>query len=98
MQVLPQSLIKIYYFFVYYVLALFLGKQEAEDEMQRVSRQQMATQSIIRQLQLKEDDFNEALTAKDSQLAVLRVRLQEVDQELKAKKVLVDELQLQKEQ
>ena len=77
---------------------IFLAKQEAEDQMQRVSRQQMATEGIVRQLQLKEDDFNEALAAKDSQLAVLRVRLQEVDQELKAKKVQIDELQLQKEQ
>ncbi|XP_013788984.1 golgin subfamily A member 5-like [Limulus polyphemus] len=46
----------------------------------------------IRELMNQENDLNSVLNAKDSQLAVLRVRLQEADLELQAKKELVENL------
>lgn len=46
---------------------------------------------------MKEDDFTEALNAKDSQLAVLRVRIQESDQELQSKRQQIEEYQLERE-
>lgn len=45
---------------------------------------------------MKEDDFTEALNAKDSQLAVLRVRIQESDQELQNKRKQIEEYQLER--
>lgn len=46
---------------------------------------------------MKEDDFTEALNAKDSQLAVLRIRIQESDQELQSKRKQIEEYQLERE-
>jgi len=46
---------------------------------------------------MKEEDFTEALNAKDSQLAVLRVRIQESDQELQSKRQQIEEYQLERE-
>jgi len=46
---------------------------------------------------MKEEDFTEALNAKDSQLAVLRVRIQESDQELNSKRQQIEEYQLERE-
>ena len=46
----------------------------------------------------READLNEALKAKDSQLAVLRVRIQETDAELQGKTKSMEELQKQNEQ
>ena len=46
----------------------------------------------------READLNEALKAKDSQLAVLRVRIQETDAELQGKTKSLEDLQKQNEQ
>ena len=46
----------------------------------------------------READLNEALKAKDSQLAVLRVRIQETDAELQGKTKSMEELQKQNQQ
>lgn len=54
------------------------------------------TDHSLRDLRAKETDFTEALNAKDSQLAVLRVRFEEADKELRAKKQIVEELQNEK--
>lgn len=45
----------------------------------------------------READLNEALKAKDSQLAVLRVRIQETDAELQGKTKALEETQVQNE-
>ena len=45
----------------------------------------------------READLNEALKAKDSQLAVLRVRIQETDAELQGKTKSLEEIQTQNE-
>ena len=46
----------------------------------------------------READLNEALKAKDSQLALLRVHIQEIDVELQEKPKALVELQKQNEQ
>ena len=46
---------------------------------------------------MKEDDFTEALNAKDSQLAVLRVRVEETDQELQTTRKQIEEFRLERE-
>lgn len=46
----------------------------------------------------REVDLNEALKAKDSQLAVLRVRIQETDAELQGKTKSLEDVQKQNEQ
>ena len=47
---------------------------------------------VVHGIEERERDLNEALKAKDSQLAVLRVRMQEADDELKTKTELVSKL------
>lgn len=71
--------------------------KEAEKLLQRSQEQLSSSEDIARQLRMKEDDFTEALTAKDSQLAVLRVRIQESDQELQSKRQQIEEYQLERE-
>ena len=70
---------------------------EIERQLQRNQVQLSASEEIARQLRMKEDDFAEALNAKDSQLAVLRVRVQESDQELQNKRKQIEEHQLERE-
>lgn len=73
------------------------GVKETEKQLQRSQTQLSASEDIARQLRMKEDDFTEALNAKDSQLAVLRVRIQESDQELQNKRKQIEEYQLERE-
>ncbi|NXN61502.1 GOGA5 protein, partial [Rynchops niger] len=51
---------------------------------------------MVRELQARVDDLTEAVGAKDSQLAVLKVRLQEADQLLSARKEALEALQSEK--
>lgn len=55
------------------------------------------SEDIARQMRGKEDDYTDALNAKDSQLAVLRVRIQESDQELQNKRQQIEQYQLERE-
>lgn len=73
------------------------GVKETERQLQRSHQQLAASEEISRQLRGKEDDYTEALNAKDSQLAVLRVRIQESDQELKNKQQQIEQYQLERE-
>ena len=57
----------------------------------------MHTDQIIRELQSQEADLHEALRAKDSQLAVLRVRFGEADKELSEKRTKVEELRFERD-
>lgn len=58
------------------------------------SNTQSASKSdqVVRELQNREQDLMEAIGAKDSQLAILRVRLEEADRELQGKQKQVEEL------
>ena len=49
-------------------------------------------QAIIKEVEAKLKDMTDALQAKDSQLAVLRVRLQEADSDLKIKEEFLEKL------
>lgn len=71
--------------------------KETEKQLQRSQQQLAASEEVSRQLRGKEDDYTEALSAKDSQLAVLRVRIQESDQELKTKQQQIEQYQLERE-
>ena len=71
--------------------------KEAEKQLHRSQEQLSTSEDIARQLRMKEEDFTEALNAKDSQLAVLRIRIQESDQELYSKRQQIEEYQLERE-
>ncbi|XP_076320650.1 golgin subfamily A member 5-like isoform X1 [Tachypleus tridentatus] len=73
--------------------------EDADNEKKRMQKkldywnsQVSGSDRKIRELINQENDLNSALDAKDSQLAVLRVRLQEADLELQAKRELNDSL------
>lgn len=67
-------------------------KKHLQNRLDHWNSQVSSSDSAIRELQARERDLTAALDAKDAQLAVLRVRLQEADQELTAKRHLVDQL------
>ena len=52
---------------------------------------------MLREFQAREDDLNEAMRAKDAQLAVLRVRMQESDEQLKETKEKLERFQTENE-
>lgn len=54
---------------------------------------QSRTDRAVRELQSQVDDLTEALSAKDGQLAVLKVRLEEADQLLKSRSSALEEAQ-----
>ncbi|XP_068202713.1 golgin subfamily A member 5-like isoform X2 [Palaemon carinicauda] len=55
--------------------------------------QQSSNDRLLRDLQQREMDHQESLRAKDSQLAVLRVRLQESDDQMKVKEKIIGNLE-----
>lgn len=48
---------------------------------------------MLRELRSQVDDLTEALSAKDGQLAVLKIRLDEADQLLKSRNAALEEVQ-----
>lgn len=58
--------------------------------------EQSQTDRMLRELRSHVDDLTEALSAKDGQLAVLKVRLDEADQLLKSRSAALDEAQKEK--
>lgn len=58
--------------------------------------EQSHTDRTLRELRSQVDDLTEALSAKDGQLAVLKVRLDEADQLLKTRSVALEEAQIEK--
>ena len=64
--------------------------------METLNAQLSHSSQALRELQSRDSDVSEALHVKDSQLAVLRVRLQEADQELAGKKTIMESLQAEK--
>uniref|UniRef100_V9KED1 Golgin subfamily A member 5 n=1 Tax=Callorhinchus milii TaxID=7868 RepID=V9KED1_CALMI len=78
------------------------SKQTQEDlnksrkQIERWNSENSKTDRLSRELRAQVDDLTEALTAKDSQLAVLKVRLEEADQLLKSRTEALDTLQSEK--
>lgn len=58
--------------------------------------EQSQTDRMLRELRSQVDDLTEALSAKDGQLAVLKIRLDEADQLLKTRSAALDEAQKEK--
>ena len=72
------------------VVTAMLKKQRlVEQHQSQLSR----SDHVVRELQSKESDWMETIRAKDAQLAVLRVRLDEVDRALSSKQSLIDSVQ-----
>merc|ERR1719357_373729 len=59
----------------------------------KFNSEQSHTDRTLRQLRSQVDDLTEALSAKDGQLAVLKIRLDEADQLLKSRSVALEEAQ-----
>lgn len=62
----------------------------------RWNSEQSQTDRTLRDLRSQVDDLTEALSAKDSQLAVLKIRLDEADQLLKSRSSALEEAQKEK--
>ncbi|CAF0786049.1 unnamed protein product [Brachionus calyciflorus] len=78
--------------------------QDKDDEFKKTKKkienyQNQISQSdkIIRELRSREEDLNESIRSKDSQLAIIRVRLDETDNELKARKAEIEILKSESE-
>ncbi|ESP02313.1 hypothetical protein LOTGIDRAFT_82054, partial [Lottia gigantea] len=72
------------------------SQKELENTKKQIHSSASQNDQIIRELRARENDLSEALTAKDSQLAILRVRLEEGDNSVTNLKQQIDELQLQR--
>lgn len=62
----------------------------------RWTSEQSQTDRMLREFRSQVDDLTEALSAKDGQLAVLKIRLDEADQLLKSRNAALDEAQKEK--
>lgn len=56
-------------------------------------RTQSQSDQMVRELQSRESDLMEALQAKDSQLGVLRIRLEEADKQIESKQKSIASLE-----
>ena len=73
------------------------GTRHLEAKLEHAQNQMIQQDRIVHGIAEKERDLNEALKAKDSQLAILRVRMQEADDELKSKGELLQKLTAENE-
>lgn len=76
------------------LLCIELNQSRARTE--KWNSDQSRTDRTIRELRSQVDDLTEALSAKDGQLAVLKVRLDEADQLLKVRNSALEEAQNEK--
>ena len=68
-----------------------------QQKLKKQSNSAAMHDQLVRELQARESDLTEALGAKDSQLAVLRVRLDESDRTLNAKDRELDDFRMERE-
>ncbi|XP_026795095.3 golgin subfamily A member 5 isoform X2 [Pangasianodon hypophthalmus] len=66
---------------------------QARSRAEKWNAEQSRSDRAVRELRSQVDDLTQALTAKDAQLAVLRVRLDEADQLLKARSSALEDAQ-----
>ncbi|XP_053553515.1 golgin subfamily A member 5 [Bombina bombina] len=69
---------------------------EAQARIEKWNSSNSKSDRTVRELQAQVDDLSEAVSAKDSQLAVLKVRLQEADQLLRSRTDALESLQSEK--
>ena len=86
------------------VKSLLKRIKQTEDEYSKSKRKLDNYQSqisesdkIIRELRAREEDMSESLRNKDSQLAILRVRFEESDNELKSKRKEIETIRQESE-
>lgn len=84
------------------IQTLVRDKRQHEGDLQTYKRQQIQYQhqiaesdALLRELRSLESDLRESLSAKDSQIALLRVRLSESDESIKSKNQQCEQLQNQ---
>ena len=84
------------------IQTLLRDKRQMENDLQMYKRQQIQYQhqiaesdALLRDLRSRESDSTEALLAKDSQIALLRVRLAESDDIIKSKTAQCEQLHSQ---
>ena len=75
---------------------MFTELTKLQRHVDKVSDQMRQAEQVSRELRSQESDLLEALGAKDSQLAVLRVRYEEATNEVTSQKRLMDELQFER--
>jgi chromosome segregation ATPase len=68
-------------------------REKLKDQSRNVSKSDQS----VRELQNREQDLLEAIGAKDSQLGVLRIRLEEADRELQNRQKHLESLKSDKE-
>lgn len=67
------------------------------EKLREQSQSASKSDHVVRELQNREQDLMESLAAKDTQLGVLRVRLEEADRDLKNRQKSLESLQSERE-
>ena len=80
-----------------YLCFAFAELQTMRDKMRSLQQQLSQSEQIARELRAQEGDMMEALKAKDAQLAVLRVRFEDTEKELREKVRTMDGLKNEKD-
>lgn len=77
---------------------IFTGSELNQSRLRadKWNSEQSLTNRNLRELQSQVDDLTEALSAKDGQLAVLKIRLDEADQLLRSRSAALEEAQKEK--
>lgn len=75
----------------------FVELVQVKKQLQAQTNSHSQSDQIIRELRARESDLTEALSTKDAQLGILRVRLEEADKELQEKKKTVEALTAEKD-
>lgn len=73
------------------------GHTSYQDTIEKMRMQLNERENIVRECQARENDFQEALAAKDAQISVLRVRYEEADKEIVHKIKTIEEISTEKD-
>ncbi|XP_032443293.1 golgin subfamily A member 5-like [Xiphophorus hellerii] len=99
----PQGILPHEYRVVQEMASVIQRAKDLQDELNQArlradkrNSEQSQTDRALRELRSQVDDLTEALSAKDGQLAVLKVRLDEADQLLKSRSFALEETQKEK--
>lgn len=76
---------------------IFLDLAKLREKLREQSQSASKSDHVVRELQNREQDLMESLAAKDTQLGVLRVRLEEADRDLQIRQKSLESLQSERE-
>ena len=88
-----SSKLKVIFLFLSLIVVVVTAMLKKQRLVEQHQSQLSRSDHVVRELQSKESDWMETIRAKDAQLAVLRVRLDEVDKALSSKQSLIDSVQ-----